>query len=165
MKTFFNLKYSNFSRLIELSLLAVSVMVACEKPTDHALSSSQYENLMKFTNEEGIPSVHQKMLLVIPTQGCGPCIDKALKFVEGKSTFDDLTVVVSTRSTKQFNNLMRKYGVDKTLITFDNKALSFQYDLITIYPTLFRVSGEYTLGVHLDATNIEEELKKARLTL
>lgn len=82
------------------------------------------------------------MLLVIPTSGCGPCIQEALEFTAKHENTTKLSVVVSGRSKRFRTLLVSKFGVDTAKVVFDKEALATQWGLITIYPTLFRLGEQ-----------------------
>ena len=152
------------SKFFQAALLVL--LVACsrtESPYEHTLQSVEYKDLMNLSDSLQIPSVHAKTLLVIPTRGCTSCIQAALEFTKTKQPDTPVTVIVTGQSAKFSSLLVQKFGIDPSAYTFDKKGLFLKAGLIDIYPTLFRLSGDYTIAVHLDATNIHDELKAAGL--
>jgi hypothetical protein len=128
-----------------VSCLTVCVVLAAcgpvtERPKDAAAIRSN--KLSRFAEALHVPSVQEKMLLVIPTSGCGPCIQEALQFTAKHENSTKLSVVVSGRSKRFRTLLVSKFGVDTSKVVFDKEALATQWNLISIYPTLFRLGEE-----------------------
>lgn len=145
--------------------MALLLVLACgdARKDEHRLTSEEYAKLTSMSNELNVPSVHSNMILDIPTQGCGSCIQAALEFTARNAEQSELAVIVSSRSTKLASLLLSKYKINPERIRLDKEGLSQKYGLITIYPVLFKSSGDYTVAVQLDASNIKEELTKVGL--
>jgi hypothetical protein len=139
MKAKYSLKSSARKRGARvIACLVVVALTACGPGTER----SKDDKLSRFAEAVHVPPVEEKMLLIIPTSGCGPCIQEALEFTAKHENTTKLSVVVSGRSKRFRTLLVSKFGVDTAKVVFDKEALATQWGLITIYPTWFRL-GEH----------------------
>ena len=146
-----------------MSLLIILFSCRGSAEDGRTLTSSEYDDLKALTTELNVPSVHQKMMLVIPSRGCIGCIASALEFVKDHQGHPDLTVIV-TGATKKFSTLLtRKYHLDPGKLVFENEGKFLKRGLITIYPTLFKEADDATVAVDLEAENAVTELQKTIL--
>jgi hypothetical protein len=130
---------------------------------DHQLLL-QAEKLSQLTAELKVPPVTEKMLLVIPTHGCGSCIEAALKYTARHDEREKLTTVVSGTSKRYYTLAAHKFGIDTTKIIFDKKTRPTRYGLITIYPTLFQVNSDGAIvATDLDSGNLPKVFAEAGL--
>lgn len=127
-----------------LCLTMFVFLAACGPTTERPKTAAAIrgDKLSRFAETLHVPSVQEKMLLVIPTSGCGPCIQEALQFTARHENTTRLSVVVSGRSKRFRALLVSKFGVDTAKVVFDKDALATQWSLISIYPTLFRLGEQ-----------------------
>lgn len=121
-------------------LVVCTALVACGSGAERRdRVAAKNDKLARYVERLRVPPVEDKMLLVIPTTGCGPCIQEALEFTAKHEESTKLSVVVSGRGKRFRTLLVSKFGVDTARVVFDKDALAAQWGLITIYPTLFRL--------------------------
>jgi hypothetical protein len=165
MKAKYNLRFFAHKRFASVVAAAMVfalgvVLAACGSGAGHREGPpAKDDKLSRFTEAVHVPPVEEKMLLVIPTSGCGPCIQSALEFTAKHENTTKLSVVVSGRSKRFRTLLVRKFGVDTAKVVFDKEALASQWGMITIYPTLFRVNEQGKI----DSAALSPEAKEAVL--
>ncbi|MCD9014425.1 hypothetical protein [Parachryseolinea silvisoli] len=126
----------------------------------------QKEKLSQLTTELNVQPVKEKMLLVIPTHGCGSCIEAALKYTSRHDEREKLTTVVSGTSKRYYTLAAHKFGIDTAKIIFDKETRPNRYGLITLYPTLFQVTPDGTIvATDLDSGNLPKVFADAGLTV
>lgn len=126
----------------------------------------QEEKLSQLTTELKVLPVREKMLLVIPTHGCGSCIEAALKYTARHDERERLTTVVSGTSKRYYTLAAHKFGIDTARIIFDKETRPSRYGLITIYPTLFQVNPDGAIvATDLDSGNLPAVLANAGLAV
>ncbi|MBT1712179.1 hypothetical protein KK062_28315 [Fulvivirgaceae bacterium PWU5] len=126
----------------------------------------QEEKLSQLTAELKVHPVTEKMLLVIPTHGCGSCIEAALKYTARHDEREKLTTVVSGTSKRYYMLAAHKFGIDTARIIFDKETRPARYGLITIYPTLFQANADGTIvATDLDSGNLPKVFADAGLTV
>jgi hypothetical protein len=145
------LKYSSWSLSTSCLALVMALAVACKpavedrkasgvEPVDqarYALNTNKADKLAVYTKELNVAPVADKMLLVIPTQGCVPCIDEALKFTAATEETSRLTILLSGNNKRLKALMSHKYKIDPGKMSFDSDNRAEKYGLITIYPALF----------------------------
>ncbi|RAV99508.1 hypothetical protein DQQ10_18050 [Pseudochryseolinea flava] len=138
------------------------VATACKKQStpEHALNAKEYKSLRFLTDTLGVPNVHQKIILAIPSRGCASCIEAAMKYAKQNEGEPKITIIITGASSKFTRALAKKYQLDENRFVVDTKGMFLSKGLVTIYPTIFKPVDDYTMATHLDATNIRDELGK-----
>jgi hypothetical protein len=127
-------------------------------------ATAQNDKFDRFATDLRVTPVSEKMILIIPTQGCTGCIKEALDFTATHDSRPNLTTVVSGRSKRFYKLLAHKFNVDTTKVFFDREALAARYGIITIYPVLLRAGDDGNItSTPLDAKNIHGVLTDAGL--
>ncbi|MBT1707891.1 hypothetical protein KK062_06650 [Fulvivirgaceae bacterium PWU5] len=148
-------------------LLIAVLLGACGNPgTGHRDGKATVRNdkFSRFATDMNITPVSEKMMLIIPTQGCTGCIKEALDFTAAHDSRSSLTTVVSGRSKRFYKLLTHKFNIDTTKVFFDREALAARYGIITIYPVLLRAGNDgHITSTQLDAKNVHRVLTDAGL--
>ena len=141
-------------------------VVACKPAVEdrYALSDDKADKLEVYTQELNVTPVADKMLLVIPTQGCVPCIDEALRFTAATGETARLTIILSGTNKRLKVLTAHKYKIDPDKMLYDADNRAGKYGLMDIYPVLFWKDAQGGISaVHLHAGDIHRELPRLGL--
>jgi len=115
------------------------------------------DNYARFLSEIGILTLPSK-LIVVPTQGCGPCIKVTMDFLRDTVSSSNIAVVISGPSKKSCSLLMKKFNVQRKNVVFDLKTSAKGYGITTIYPVLLSYKDNKWHAVDITLENHEKTL-------
>lgn len=158
MKVYCVLKYLRSCLLISLVALGVS----CEKE-----KSEQYVQLERLLKDVGYTgSDVPPNILMVPMDGCQPCIEESLSFALNNQYAEKLLIIPSGTSTKSILFKLNKAGFGtKGHLLLDSKGLTLKYGFVASNPLWVKVGQQDVEVVKLEPTNILAELENLKAKL
>jgi hypothetical protein len=146
-----------YKAVVSLSLMIIFSLLIfqCSYRDEQSTTSDNYS---RFLSEIGIQNLPSK-LMIVPTQGCGPCIKAAMEFLRDSVSSSNIGVVISGRSEKTCSLLMKKFNVQREGVVFDSKSRAKDYEIMTIYPVLLSFKEDSWHAVDITPENYKKALK------
>jgi hypothetical protein len=98
--------------------------------------------------------------LLIPTEGCGPCIQTSIDFAARYQFKKELLVIVTGTSRKIIDLKLDKAGILASNVVIDEKGLSLKHGFVSLNPILYLGAGDERQLVTLEPMNINQEFEK-----
>ena len=117
--------------------------------------SAVRDHLSGFLSEVGMTDPPSR-LIIVPTQGCGPCIKAAMDFLRDTVKSAGITAVISGPSRKSCLLLMKKFNVERQGVVIDSKSQAKDYGVLTIYPTILSNERGTWLSTNITPENYDK---------
>jgi hypothetical protein len=140
-----------FKIIVCRSFMTLVFLLGCERAYKQE-QSPKTDKYSKFFSEIGVVKRPSKSILV-PTQGCGPCIKAAMDFLRDSVSSLGIAVVISGPSEKSCSLAMKKFDLQRKDVIFDSEFRARDFGIMTIYPVILRYERDYWQSVDITPEN------------
>ncbi|GAA5039132.1 hypothetical protein GCM10011506_37930 [Marivirga lumbricoides] len=100
-------------------------------------------------------------IVVLPVQGCSPCIERTINFIENNKMNTEVLFIVVAKNKREWGHLFSSELFKNSNFLIDDQLLFMDYDFVQLFPVYFsKKNGYFSEKVEINGSNVQDVFEK-----